>query len=203
VLNSTQIFQLCIYIFYSFLHLFTRFVQNYIRSCDNQIHTSVARNSQRISLMIKASRCIIAGCNSCVRTCAYVSSSSKIPILRVLFTMLEAGRHVLSSSNTRLRIAAWFLASSHAWKQTVVPRSAHARCRWRKMRPTRREFRLRRDRYLRRTPRESIYNTGKSGELLSYKRRSTDKIRISSLSFIVEFYCAYYATGNKRVRANK
>jgi len=165
----------------------------------------VARNSQRISLMIKTSRCIIAGCNSCVRTCAYVSSSSKIPILRVLFTMLEAGRHVPAFEQYAVATANRGLISrffTHAKTNCRAEKRARSLPMAKNASDAARISAPPRSISSKDTARVDIQHRH-SGELLSYKRRSTDKIRISSLSFIVEFYCAYYATGNKRARANK
>lgn len=120
---------------------------------------------KRISLRIKASR-IITGYNSCVRTCAYAFSSSKIPILRALFARLGDSwttcPSCLRATRSRDCESRHNLSILHT-RENKLPCEKRARPRqlWRKC-----EIGMNfGDGYLRRTPRESICTRQKYAKL--------------------------------------
>lgn len=139
---------------------------------------------KRISLRIKASRRIIAGCNSCERTCAYVSLSSEVPIPRC---SRETGRHVHPVFEQRSRDAARRISRSFTRVKNELPcENARADTEKSALDP---EFQFGRNRYPRRT------SSGKRGEL----REAI--IRYLAVEFYLRVLCNEECS--KRVRANK
>lgn len=170
-----------IFIWLTHLYLFINCICSSITTISCKIYTSVYRAQfatyKRISLRIKASRCIITGCNSCLCICAYVSSSSKVPILRALF----ARRCVHPAFKQR----AAAIANRDLISRSFIHVKTNYKTRVRPLPGTKKRISV---------PSRSIFSKDTLRNPCTRQKRgimqSNRKTRISP------FYCEYYATKN-------